>query len=254
MTGMILAAGKGLRLGDLTKSKPKALIEIDGHPLLHIVARRMWHAGFKDLIVNVHHEAQQIVEALTSDQLPPVNFTISDETSALLDTGGAIKKASALLAGKGPVMVHNSDILTNAGLQEFLNHHTSSSNDITLMVKQRPSTRYLLLGKNGELVGWENPDLRIRMLTGTASQVRSQVAFSGIYCLSESILSAFPDEDVFGLIPWILTISNKYKIGTWDQGHSFWYEVGRPDSLELARNNLTINMETEEVIHIKSKG
>lgn len=252
MTGMILAAGKGLRLGDLTKSKPKALIDIDGYPLLNIVAYRMWHAGCKDLIVNVHHESQQIFQALKSDQLPPVNWVISDETKALLDTGGAIKKAAGLLHGKGPVMVHNSDILTNASLRAFYNHHSGSSNDITLMVKQRPTTRYLLLGKNGELMGWENPDLRIRLLIDSASQVKSQVAFSGIYCLSESILSAFPEEDVFGLIPWLLTISRKFKIGTWDQGQAFWYEVGRPDSLNLARNNLSINIETEEVIHIKS--
>src|SRR3972149_4274925 len=99
MKAMILAAGLGTRLYPLTQNKPKALVEVNGIPMLEILIQKLIKHNIKDIIINVHHFAGQIIDFLNSKNNFGVRIELSDETDKLLDTGGGIKKASWFFNG-----------------------------------------------------------------------------------------------------------------------------------------------------------
>ena len=113
---MIFAAGLGTRLRPLTDTMPKALVRLEGQPLLWHVLQRLRQAGFQRIVVNVHHFAQQIIDYLAANDNFGLDLRISDESDALLDTGGGIRKALPLLDEHSPVLIHNVDIMSNADL------------------------------------------------------------------------------------------------------------------------------------------
>ena len=155
MKAMLFAAGMGTRLKPLTDHMPKALVEVGGRPLLDIVVRRLVDAGATEVVVNVHHFADQIKSYVASHDWG-IDVHLSDETEALLDTGGGLRKALPLFheGGDAPVLLHNVDILSNADLRGF--YERSRHADVTLMVSSRDTQRYLLFDDEGRLRGWTN--------------------------------------------------------------------------------------------------
>ena len=93
MKAMILAAGRGARLLPLTEEIPKALIPVNGVPLLELQIQRLKRFGFHELVINVHYHGQQVIDFLESRHFFGLQIHISDERDLLLDTGGALKKA-----------------------------------------------------------------------------------------------------------------------------------------------------------------
>ena len=113
---MIFAAGTGSRLKPLTDHTPKALIPIGGKPMLEHVILKLKSSGFDQIVINIHHLGNQIVDFLEANNNFGVRIEISDESDYLLDTGGGIKKATSLLCGNEPFLIHNVDILSNVDL------------------------------------------------------------------------------------------------------------------------------------------
>jgi len=149
---MIFAAGLGTRLKPLTDTMPKALVPVAGKPLLQHVMDKLQAAGFHDLVVNVHHFAQQIINYLAG-----TGVSISDESSHLLETGGGIKRAAHLLMQDNDAkrfLIHNVDILSNVNLQAFW--QAGEGRDATLLVSERDTQRYLIFDPDMRLVGWTN--------------------------------------------------------------------------------------------------
>lgn len=185
---MLFAAGLGTRLRPLTDHMPKALVPVGGRPLLAITAQRLREAGVDEMIVNVHHFAQQIIDYVADHDLG-MKVSISDESQLLLDTGGGLKKALNLFGtdDPSPILIHNVDILSNADLQKFYTDNTDT--DVALLVSPRTTQRYLLFDDAQRLVGWTN------IATG---EVRSpypslnverckKYAFSGIHVVNPRI-------------------------------------------------------------------
>lgn len=241
MKALILAAGTGTRLQPLTDTVPKALIKISGYTLLEIVIRRIATAGIKQLVINVHHFPEQIIDFLRSKNNFGLDISISDESGELLDTGGAIKKAVHFFEGDEPVLVHNIDILSNLNLNNLIAYHTEHHALMTLAVKDRPTTRSLIIDGSGRLCGWEYPEKKLCFLTRDNRKGLKTTAFSGVYVISPEIRGKFPEESVFGFIPWILDLAANEKIITWDQSPAFWYEAGRLDAIEHAANALILD-------------
>ncbi|MFA5814903.1 MAG: sugar phosphate nucleotidyltransferase [Bacteroidales bacterium] len=242
MKALILAAGVGTRLKPLTDNVSKALIRIADYSLLEIVIRRMAGAGIKSLVINVHHFPEQIIDFLRSKNNFGLDISISDESGELLDTGGAIKKASAFFQGEETVLVHNIDILSNLNFHTLASYHEGKGALVTLAVKDRPTSRSLLVDASDRLCGWEFPDKNLSILTRDNRKGLKTTAFSGVYVFSTKIFEKFPEEAVFGFIPWILDLASSEKILTWDQSPAFWYEAGRPDSIALATRSLSFDV------------
>ena len=108
---MIFAAGLGTRMKPLTDTMPKALVPVNGTPLLEIVIRRLIFFGIKDIIINVHYMAEQIEDFLAEKNNFGINISISDEREKVLETGGGLKKAQWFFDDKKPFLVCNTDIL-----------------------------------------------------------------------------------------------------------------------------------------------
>lgn len=202
---MIFAAGLGTRLRPLTDTRPKALVEVAGEPLLRHVIRRLQEAGVERMVVNVHHFAQQIIDYLKGNDYFGSDIQISDETATLLDTGGGLRKAAPLFSDQAPILIHNVDILSNANLRTFC--EDNANNDATLLVSERTTSRYLLFNDSMRLVGWTNvatgevrspyPNLRVERCR--------RYAFSGIHLFSPRLfplMAQWPEK--FGIIDFYL--------------------------------------------------
>lgn len=113
MKAMIFAAGLGTRLKPLTDNTPKALLPINGKPMLEHVILKLKDAGFHQIVINVHHLGDQIIDFLAANNNFGIQIHISDERDYLLDTGGGIKHAASFLQGNEPFLIHNVDIISN---------------------------------------------------------------------------------------------------------------------------------------------
>lgn len=161
---MIFAAGLGTRLKPLTDTRPKALVEIAGKPLIEHVLEKLVSAGFNDIVINVHHFADMIEEWGRNIVETPyykdknIRISFSDERHELLETGGGILHAAALLTNNNPehkFLVHNVDILSNLNLDEFWAKSHGSA-DAVLVVSKRKTARYFIFDDEMNLVGWTN--------------------------------------------------------------------------------------------------
>lgn len=205
MKALIFAAGLGTRLKPLTDTMPKALVPVDGKPMLQGVIEKLKEAGYDDIIINVHHFADQIRDYVNANGSFGINISFSDETDLLRETGGGVRHATPLLEGSEPFLVHNVDIISDLDLGWFREQHRPG--DLaTILVSNRTTSRYFLFDDDRKLVGWTN------VQTG---QVRSPydsidpdlctpLAFAGIHMMSPEILrvmaewpEAFPIVDFY---------------------------------------------------------
>ena len=153
MKAMIFAAGLGTRLKPLTDNTPKALIPINGKPMLEHVILKLKDAGFHQIAINIHRLGDQIIDFLAANNNFGVQIYLSDERDYLLDTGGGIKHAAAFLQGNEPFLIHNVDIMSNIDLRALYNHHLEMNPLATLLVSKRNTSRYLLFNKENKLCG-----------------------------------------------------------------------------------------------------
>ena len=245
MKAMIFAAGLGTRLQPLTNSIPKALVPLQGHPLIYYVMRKLQNAGFDELVVNVHHFAPMLVKWLDENVSSEVSVMISDESDCLLDTGGGIRNAKRLLDGMQPFLVHNVDIMSDIDLRHLYKSHRSEAL-ATLSVSSRVSSRYLLFDNNMRLVGWVNE---------TTGQVRSpypnlnpslynKYAFSGIHVIDPKVFEVMQEYDgkesrqgrsgfgkKFSIVDFYLAVAADYPIYGVNADNARIVDVGKPQTL-----------------------
>jgi NDP-sugar pyrophosphorylase family protein len=212
---MVFAAGLGTRLRPLTDSMPKALVPVGGKPLLWHVLRRLEASGYGDIVVNVHHFGEQIIDYLRgNEEFKGLNVSVSDERSALLDTGGGLLHAEPLLKGCGKFLVHNVDILSNADLDAMWQGARPDA-IATLLVSDRPTSRYLLFDDKDLLVGWTNIKTgEVKTpFKGLRPEDCKKKAFAGIHVFSVGMLSLMPAwPDKFSIIDFYLKLCRSYQI------------------------------------------
>ncbi|BFN37276.1 sugar phosphate nucleotidyltransferase [Fidelibacter multiformis] len=233
----IPAAGLGKRLKDETKDIPKALVEVQGKPMIFWILKKISAAGITDFVINIHHHADKLIAWLSEYQISnsDIRIHMSLEKDRLLDTGGALKKARPILENFSHVLVHNVDIFSDFNVSSFMEYSISQDLDALLLVSDRKSSRYLLLDQSMKLCGWENRNTDERLIIGNTRNPLKARAFSGIYSMSPELLNHVPEEDVFSVIPWFLHLSNKHKIFAFEHDVSHWYDAGKPPSLKVLR-------------------
>lgn len=234
MKAMILAAGLGTRLRPLTDHLPKALVPVGGRPLLQILLEKLEREGCSQAVVNVHHLADML-EQWCLTQPTGVALSIASERQALLDTGGALRNARSLLGKDEHILIHNVDILSNACLAHF--YAQAKNHAATLLVSQRPTSRYLLFDDQMRLVGWTNIDTGEVKSPHPSLDVRNcrRLAFSGIHQISPALLAqmdTWPQR--FSIIDFYLSLCHRYPIyGAVQEGLQL-LDVGKQHTLSLA--------------------
>ncbi|MEI6888968.1 MAG: nucleotidyltransferase family protein [Bacteroidales bacterium] len=227
MKAMILAAGLGTRLKPITDSMPKALVEINGKTLLEHSIDHLKINGIKEVIVNVHHFPDQIIEFLEKKKNFGLKIEVSDERDELLDTGGGVKKASWFFEGGGPFVVRNVDVLSDIDLGAMLSFHKKQRPLATLAVRNRETSRYLLFNERSEMVGWTNISSGEKKLSRKDFKRIHPLAFSGIQIFSPSIIPLMNEEGRFSLINMYLRLCRNNRISAFTDNDSFWFDAGK---------------------------
>lgn len=232
MKAMLFAAGLGTRLKPFTDKHPKALAPVNGKPLLEHCIRYLQKYGINDVIVNVHHFADQIEQVLADNKGWGSNITISDERGEVLETGGGLLKAAKHFKDEECFVVINVDVLTNLDLGRMIAAHKASDNIATLAVMQRESSRHLLFNKDMKLCGWQNNKTGEQKITHNEPNLKG-FAFSGVHVLSPAILD-MPFEGKFSIIDVYLHFAKTHNILGYDHTGDVFLDVGKPESLEKA--------------------
>ena len=215
---MILAAGLGTRLKPLTDTMPKALVAVGGKPLLEWNIRKLQAQGYDRFVVNIHHFAQQIVDYVAQqDYAPLVQF--SDETEALLETGGGLKKAQHLFRDDEPILLHNVDILDN--VMGWINRETGEIKSPFPWLREAELTI--------------DDNLNVTSYLSPLTSHLYAFAFSGIHSFSPRLfplMDHFPDR--FGIIDFYLSVCHRAHIVGLVKPDLDVLDVGKLDSLEKA--------------------
>ena len=230
MKAMILAAGLGTRLKPFTDKHPKALAPVNGKPLLQRNIEYLLSYGIKEIAVNVHHFAAQIIDALQQNNNWGSEIFISDETDEVLETGGGLKKAAPFFKDESePFILMNADILTDLDLHRMAAAQKETDSLATLAVTGRATSRYLLFDEENMLCGWENEK------TGEQKgKAGNKKAFSGIHIISPRIFPLIQEEGKFSMIDLYLRLCNDHCISAFDHSESKFIDVGKPESIEKA--------------------
>ena len=231
---MIFAAGLGTRLKPFTDHHPKALAPVNGKTLLQRNVEYLQQHGITEVIVNVHHFADQIIDAVNQGKGWGSNITISDETSEVLETGGGLKKAAWYFAGETDFVVMNADILTNMNLRSMIQQHQQQQPLATLAVTQRSSSRYFLFDAQQRLCGWQNTKTGEERMAYNSSQPLVQKAFSGIHVINTQLLPLITQQGKFSMVDVYLQLAAQYTIQAFDHTGTALLDVGKPESLIAA--------------------
>ena len=233
MKAMILAAGVGSRLRPLTEKTPKALLVVGGAPMIEQVIRRLKSAGVTELVVNLFHLGDRIVEFMASkgDFGLRVEFTREAE---LLDTGGGLKHAGWFFDDGRPFFLHNVDVLSDIDLQGLLRFHRKVGALATLAVQRRPSARQLLFDRDGRLCGRASPE-GTEWAREPVNDV-ARLAFTGIHVLDPAIFPKMTETGIFPITRTYLRLAGEgHPIVAYRADGCYWQDIGSPQNLEAAR-------------------
>lgn len=236
MKAMIFAAGLGTRLQQFTAHCPKALVEVNHTPLLYLVLDKLRLSGFDDIVINVHHFPDQIIDSVHAyPYVSKMHLQISDEREELLNTGGGLKKAFPLFLqdnDKDPILIHNVDILSNANLHAL--YDSLQNNDAQLLVSERQTSRYFLFNEEMRLIGWTNIQTgEIRSPYASLDITKcKRLAFTGIHVVGRSIYPAMNEwTDNFGITDFYIKECIHLKIRGFIQPDLHILDVGKPDTI-----------------------
>ena len=236
MKAMILAAGLGTRLRPLTDDRPKALVEVAGRTMLEITLARLRAFGVSDVIINVHHFADKVVEFLAARRNLGMRIEVSRE-DVLLDTGGGLKKAAwFFLEGEGrdePFIVHNVDVISTIDLGRMVRSHMEQKALATLAVQARPTSRPLLFDEGGQLRG------RADQCAQSDEAGMRALAFAGIHVISPHIFEKIIEEGVFSVVDsYVRLASEGERIIAFRADEYYWRDLGRPENLAQAQRDV----------------
>ena len=245
-TAMILAAGLGTRLKALTQDKPKALVQLNGKPLLQLCIENLIANGFYHIVINEHHFGEQIIDFVSQHKFDAV-IQISDERNLLMDTGGGIVKATPFFKDLKAVLVHNVDIISNVNLREMAIQFIDSKDDAWLLTQDRETNRKLLFDDENRLIGWMNKvEERFKWVDESKSALRraqgplpfyKEMAFSGLHFFRSDLFAEF-EEKPQSVIDLYLDLAKNNRIISKPIQPDYWFDLGKPEQLQAAENYL----------------
>jgi NDP-sugar pyrophosphorylase family protein len=244
MKAMVLAAGLGTRLRPLTNDRPKALVEVAGRTLLEITLARLRNFGVDEVIINVHHFADLVLQYLKTNNNFGMKIAVSRE-DVLLDTGGGLKKAGYFfLDGSGdpdaPFILHNVDVISTIDLKRMAQTHIDSKALATLAVQNRKTSRYLLFDEKSRLCGRRSGSEGPTELVRTSLRPLA-LGFGGIHVISPRLIRMMIEEGAFSIINTYLRLAAQgEKILSFRADEYYWRDLGRPEDLKQAAQDLEL--------------
>ena len=244
-TAMILAAGLGTRLGALTHGRPKALVELNGKPLLQHCIENLITNGFHHIVINVHHFGEQIIDFVGSHHFD-AEIEISDERDLLMDTGGGIIKATPLFKDSKAVLVHNVDIISDVNLGDMSQQFLESKDDAWLLTQDRETNRKLLFNTENQLIGWVNKaegqfkwvnEEKSGVSTGSTTLNYNEMAFNGLHFFRSDLFAEF-EVKRSSVIDLYLNLAKTNRIISKPIQPDYWFDLGKPEQIEAAENYL----------------
>ncbi len=233
MKAMIFAAGMGRRLGKITETIPKALVDINGKTVLHRAVEKCTSAGFGDIIINVHHFAGMVEEEAEKLNRMGFSVSVSDERDKLLENGGGLYKARHFF-DREPFLLYNVDIVSDLDLSSLYRLHTEKRGLATLAVRNRPGKRFLLIDSSGRLRGWRNISTGEQILAGTVDEELTEIAFSSMH-IADPVIFNYMGDGIYTLIDLYLRLAADHEIFTLKHDDGYWVDIGTPESLEVVR-------------------
>lgn len=233
MKVMIFSAGLGTRFKPWTDHHPKALALVNGKSLLQRNIEYLQQYGITDVVVNVHHFADQIIEAVEKNKGWGSKVMISDERDAVLETGGGLLKARHLLESDEPFVTINVDILTNLDLNKLLAYHAQHKPLVSFGVTNRKTSRNFLFDEQNRLCGWRNNTTGETKIS-VAKDNLIEKAYSCVVVFEPTIFSLIRQQGKFSLTEPYLDLCKDHLILGYDHSGDQWVDVGRPESVKVA--------------------
>ena len=234
MKAMLLAAGFGTRLKPFTEYHPKALAIVNNKSLLQHNIQYLQQFGIYDIIVNVHHFADQIIHTIKQNNGWGSTINISDETDAILETGGGLKRAAAFFKGEEELVLMNADVLTDLPLNEMVSSHKKNQPLATLATTNRSTSRYFLFNAENNLCGWKNIKTGEEKIMRQADSLIPK-AFSGLHIINTKLFSLLHHtETKFSMVDAYLSLCDRHTILSFDHSQTKFIDVGKPESLQQA--------------------
>ncbi len=236
MKAMIMSAGKGTRLGRITETIPKVLVDINGKTLLQRAVEKCTDSGFDDIIINVHYLAGQVEKEIHRLRSLGFRLSVSDEREILLENGGGLFKARDFF-DDNPFLVYNADIVTDLDLYALYQYHLEKRGLATLAVRERPGSRFLLVNNEGILKGWCNISTGEQILAGDPGTGLTEIGFSSIQIIDPEIFHHM-NEGIYTVVDLYLKLAKSHRIYTYRHDSGYWFNVGTPENLESVREYL----------------
>jgi NDP-sugar pyrophosphorylase family protein len=238
MKAMILAAGLGTRLVPFTQTMPKALVPVAGKPMIQWLIERLIYFNIKEIIVNVHHFADQVIGFIKANNSFGIRIEFSDETSQLLETGGGLLKASWFFDDGQQFIVHNVDIVSDIDLQKMQQYHIGAKAIATLAVSKRETSRFFLFDGSLQLRGWKNLKTGEKKIPGKVMGTLQPLAFGGIHIIDPQLFPLITETGKFSINDVYLRLCSSYPIVAYDQNDAAWFDIGKPNDLLKAEKFL----------------
>lgn len=238
MYAMIFSAGLGTRFKPWTDNHPKALALVNGKPLLQRNIEYLQQYEIKDVIVNVHHFADQIENAIVENDGWGSDILVSDERDIVLETGGGLLKAKELFTPQEKFLTCNVDILTDLDISKLLAFHAQHQPLISFAVTNRKTSRYLLFDENNRLCGWRNTKTGEEKIA-IPREKYIEKAYSCVvifeYIIFE-LLEKYGFTGKFSLIDVYLKLAADHVIMGYDHTGDQFVDVGKPESVAVAES------------------
>lgn len=235
-TALIFAAGLGTRLKPWTDLHPKALVPVNGKPLLQRNIEYLKSYGIRRMVINAHHFAVQIEDFLKTNHYFDCDISLSHEEEAPLETGGGLKRAAPLLDLQHPFFVINADILSNLNIREMKRYHDQYRPLVTLAVTNRKASRSFLFTGENQLCGWCNNKTGEQKISIPSVEYIPR-AFSGMHIIDPDIFQFITEEGKFSLVDLYLRLSQQHAIRSFDHSGDILVDVGKPEAIELAERH-----------------
>ncbi|MBX2933329.1 MAG: NTP transferase domain-containing protein [Ferruginibacter sp.] len=238
MKAMIFAAGLGTRFKPWTDKHPKALALVNGKSLLQRNVEYLQQYNITEVVVNVHHFSDQVIDAVKKNNGWGSHISISDETDEVLETGGGLLKAKNLLQNDEPFITLNADFLTNLNINNLLAFHKNKQALISFGITNRKTSRNFLFDENDRLCGWRNNTTGQEKIAVPKNNLK-EMAYSCVVVFNPQIFELIPQRGKFSLVDTYLSLAAQHPIYGFDHSGDKLVDVGKPESVAVAEQLFT---------------